>query len=315
MSSYGFRIRFLLPEYRRIEHNTEILQILLPTGDKEVLLKSVPKVKIKDSINLAVFASGFSSKCEADNCGRKVRNSLLLCGPHLQMGFDVGKDKARFIITEYGRKWLKKMMKLKEETTILNDIHGLCVYPEEKGVGVRFAGSLASFQVGVSSTKFVEEFTKAYDLDPQLSDKQWLALEVYNSSHFESSLRMRFLTLVVAVECLCIQKTRPEPVICHLRKLIEITEKIDLESSEKSSFLHCLKNLKKESISKSCRQLVKKYLGDEMETLFKDCYDIRSRILHNGSVPEGKDIGTYTPKLDKLVSQLILADIDCGLDG
>lgn len=310
MPSYGFRIRFLLSEAYRINHNANILQISLPTGDKEVLLKSVSVANIKDSINLAIVGSGFSSEHEADICGRRVKNSLLLCGLRLQMGIDVGKDKARGGITKYGKEWLKKTTGIKEETLLLNDIHGLCVYPEEKGVDVRFVSIGFKVHLGQSSTKFVEEFKKAYKLSPKLTDKQSLALELYNTSHFESSLRARFLTLVTAIECLCVRATRPKTVLDFLKKLIDTTEGADLEPPERKSLIDGLKNLKTESVRKSCLQLAEKHLGGDAMSLFQECYSIRGGLAHDGKCPGGADIGTYTPKLDKLVSQLILADIE-----
>lgn len=307
MPSYGFRIRFLLPEDCGINHDAKILQIPLPTRDKEVLLKSVSEANIKDSNNLAIFASGFSSSHEADICGRRVKNSLLLCGLCFQMGFDVGKDEARGVITEYGKELLKKTRKMKEKTLLLNDIHGLCVYPEEKSVDVRFASTSIQFRIGKSPTRFVEEFKKAYELNP--TDKQSLALELYNTSHFESSLRARFLTLVTAVECLCIQDEQPDPVVKYVETLIEQAKKSGIEAVQENSFLGRLGALKIESISKSCRRLVEKHLDVGAVDLFQECYDIRSDLSHDGKCQEGVDLGTYTPELDKLVSQLILADI------
>jgi hypothetical protein len=79
---------------------------------------------------------------------------------------------------------------------------------------------------------------------------------------------------------------------------------------------YCLKgvtqglgNLKQESISKACRSLVKKRLGKEAETHFKEAYKIRAKIFQTGLVPSGINFGSFVPRCDELVSKLIIQDV------
>jgi hypothetical protein len=217
------------------------------------------------------------------------------------MGIDVGKDKSASVIGRSLREGAKY-----EGVLLLDDIHGLCVFPED--LPVRFVSISASVEIGQSAGKFVEEFLKAYELSPEFSSKQSLALELYSLSHFESSLRARFLTLISSVECLSSPEQKGESVIAHLDNLIDMTKQ-SLQCPETDSIISQLGDLKKESISSSCRKLIARYLGQDAAKLFNNCYDIRSKLVHKGDAPEGINLGVYTPQLDELVSQLIVAAV------
>jgi len=115
-----------------------------------------------------------------------------------------------------------------------------------------------------------------------------------------------FLSLVVAVECLSSQEEQPQHVLDHLKELMRLAKE-SLEGPERKDMVNGLGRLKRESISKSCRELVGRYLGPEAVNLFKDCYDARGKIVHDGEPPKDFDLGSYTPQLDHLVSQLLIA--------
>lgn len=300
MPTYGFRIRFLLPEESAIDYDAEILDIPLPSVGLTLVLRSVPESSIRKSRNLTIRGSGFPSEDEARACGRRTKNALMLCGARLRMGIDVGKDWQPPVRI----KGLEAMDRYKG-VRLLPDVHGLSVFPEDKPVD--FPCVKLSRVSLKAATEFVEELGKAYEIAPKLTDKQSLALELYGAAHFESSLRARFLTLVIAVECLSTQEEQPQHVLDHLKELMELTEK-SLEAPKREEIVARLGNLKRESISESCRELVGRYLGPDAVKLFKDCYDARGKIVHDGEPPEDFDLGSYTRRLDKLVSQLLIAD-------
>ncbi|HLE08779.1 MAG TPA: hypothetical protein VI914_04050 [Thermodesulfobacteriota bacterium] len=310
MSTYAFRIRFLLPEDRIINYDGKILEIPLSISDKKLLLKSFStSKKISESNNLVIFGRGFSSHEEANDCGSRVKNSLLVCGANLQMGIDVGKDTSRGVLSNHFMDMVRK-----GGAKLLNDIHGLSVYKEEEDMPVFFGSVGGTFISGSSSSKFVEVLTKIYNENPELSDKQTLALELYGAAHFETSLRARFLTLVIAIESLCQYESRAENTLKFLKTLEDLTTKDStLEKAEKESLLSALRNLKYQSIANSCGKLIKLHqrefsIGDAVE-FFKQCYKIRSAILHTGQPSREIRLGTEVSKLDRFVSELLVADI------
>jgi len=299
MTTYGFRIRFLLPEDSAIDHDAETLDIPLPSGGQTLILRSVSKTSIGDSRELTIRGTGFPSEHEAYACGRRTKNALMLCGACLRTGFDVGKDKATSGVGKVVRERAREM-----GIRLLDDVHGLSVFPEDKPV--RFVSVSASVVIGKPATRFVKDFGKAYEISPEFTDKQLLAFELYSAAQFESSLRARFLALVIAVECLSSQAEQPQHVLDHVKELMRLTKE-SLEGPERKALIEGLGRLKTESISKSCRKLIDQYLGPDAVKLFKRCYDARSKIVHDGKPPDSFDLGSYTPKLDELVSQLLIA--------
>ena len=215
------------------------------------------------------------------------------------MGINVGNDKAT---SGFGK--IIKDEARKAGILILDDVFGLCVFPED--MPVRFAHMSASLTLSQGAEKFVNEFEKVSCLSPKLTEKLLLAFELYGASHFEISPRAQLLTLVSAIESMCTQSLESPILLEHVKKIMDIT-KGSLAEPEKTSFLSRLGTLKRESIKRSCKELVETYLGTSDVELFESCYNIRSNILHNGKPPENITMGDYIPKLDDLVSRLLIA--------
>jgi hypothetical protein len=98
----------------------------------------------------------------------------------------------------------------------------------------------------------------------------------------------------------------PLPVISTL---IELTNDLGIEASEKDSLLGGLRELRKESISKSCKRFLAQHLGNSAASQFDDYYYIRSHMLHDGKEPRGVDLSKSVNDLDNLVSSLLIAAI------
>ncbi len=301
MSTYGFRIRFFLPEKSAINHDAYTLKIKLPIEGKTIELRSLSKTKIKDSNHLTIRGSGFSSEEEAYNYGKITKNSLILCSTMLKMGINIGNDK----VTSGIGKFLKDKAK-QDGILLLDDVLGLCVFTEETPVRfARISGTLTLLQ---SVEKFVDEFEKALCLSSKLTDKLLLAFELYGASHFEISLRAKLLTLVSTVESMSSQNLESPILLEHIKNLMDITRGALVEP-EKTLLLSRLGGLKRISIKRSCKKLIETYLGTGEAELFESYYNIRSDILHTGESPKNIDIGVYVTKLDDLVSKLLMSII------
>lgn len=297
MLTYGFRVRFKLPSDNVIRENLEEVELLRLLDGKPLTLKAISATRIADAHNLSVRASGFGSEQEAFMYGQRTKNALMICGARRRIGIDVGKDQATSGAGKIVREHAKEAGIL-----LLNDVHGLSVFPEE--LPVRFASLSARAVIEESTERFVQDFRQAFEFAPDLSNKQMLALELYAASKFEVSLKARFLTLVSAVEALVVREREAPEVVEHVNRLIKTT-KATLEGEVKESMVSRLGDLKVKSISTSCEELVKRYLGAEKSKLFASAYDIRSKILHEGDVPAGTDLGSHYSRLDQLVSELL----------
>ncbi|MGB3478752.1 MAG: hypothetical protein WBB67_06295 [bacterium] len=303
MPTFGFRIRFILPENKRINCSQNSIEIELPSKHKIQLSAYQSNIAIKDSKNLILKGSGLKTKEEARNIGEKLKNSIMLTSAILQIGVDIGEDKADFTIGRF----LKEKAE-KSGIRLMEDIHGMCVSPED--MPVQWVLSELNATISTSYDKFVKTLTESIILVPEKFDeRQYLSLELYNASYFESSLPAQFLTLVSAVECLAKREQKETDVINHIEKLISYTRD-SYTGPEKENLISRLGGLKKDSISSSCNKIVKHYLGRESMEYFCYCYGIRSKILHEGIPPTGIELGADAAKLNKLVSQLILKIIE-----
>lgn len=299
MSTYGFRLRFFLPKGSVISHDSDTLEIQLNSeiSSPVIRLVSTNNVILKESNDLSIRGNGFSSEHEAYTVGIRVKNSLIFSATLLQMGIDCGKDKTTSMIAKFIKDQEKEQGRL-----LLDSVHGLSVYPED--MPVRFFSANASLTTGVTSTKFTEELKKAYALSLDYPDKLSLSFELYGASHFETSPRAKFLSLITAVECLCVQDRNSKAVLEHVDNLINLTE-VNFTGPEKENIISRLGQLKRESISSACKKIVTDNLEKEDILQFEDLYNVRSRMLHDGRTPEGVDLGTEVLKLDKIVSKLL----------
>lgn len=300
MSTYGFRLRFLLPKGSVISHDSDTLEVQLNSGMQPSILRLVSnnKAVLKESNDLSLCGNGFATEEEASSCGIRARNSLVFCATQLQMGVDCGRDKSTSGFGKVVKDYAKE-----QGILLLNNVHGLSVYPD--GMHVRFGGMKASVTIGRTSAKFTEEFIRAYELSLNFTDKLSLAFELYGASHFEASLRAKLLSLISVVESICVQDKHSKAVLKHLDNLINMT-KDSLDDPEKDNIISRLGFLKRESISSACKKLVADNLEEEEVRQFESLYNVRSRILHDGRAPEDVDLGIEVPKLDKIVSKLLI---------
>jgi hypothetical protein len=303
MATFGFRLQFRTSIAQLIDIENESIIIKPRENGRTIKLLPVSKDSNNNCFNLVIQGSGYASGEEASKEGGRIKNSILLSGLSLRMGFDIGKDKIKFQLS----KALKDEYKEKYGVQIIDDVHGLVVYSEDKPIDVMSAKITGI--VSDSINNFINDFLKYYKNNYIISEKQSLALELYNLSHFDKSLRGRYLTLVTVIESLSIREERSGVSIRHLEELIEITKGSNLETPEKESLIKGLEALRKESISRSCRKLVKRHLGQKRVKEFQEYYDVRGHILHNGAPPDGVDLDIDS--LDRFVADLLIANV-CG---
>lgn len=305
MSTYAFRLRFLLPTDSIISDDSNEIEIQLnPEVSSTIRLLSNDGKPLKESHDLSIRGNGFPSEIEAHTRGIRVKNALIFCATQLQIGIDCGKDKSRSAVAKFIKDRAKELGWL-----LLDNVHGLSVYQDD--LPVRIFGANASLTTGKTSARFTEEFKKAYELSLNFSDKLLLAFELYGASHFEISIRARFVSLITAIESICVQGNHSVTVLNYLDELIKFTN-ANFDDPEKNNIVNGLARLKIESVISACKKIVAANLGVDAAKQFAKLYNIRSRILHDGRTPEGVDLDTEVPKLDKMVSDLLLR-IACGL--
>lgn len=311
--TYGARIRFFLDPTERLNHEAEsygiqldgISWVLEPFGNTPD--NDHPR-KISETDHLVLSARGFPSEESATGSGARAKAALSLCGALLRIGVDVGRDSSDFVSTNY---W-KEQVRRNTGKELHNDLHGLTVYPEQPPA-VLVHGSVTP-TVARSFERFEKNLARAY-ASSLLSPRLQLALELYARSHFETSVRTRFLSLINAVEAIAVQQTRSKKVSDLVDELIKLVQEAEVEPGDRKAMLSSVARLKYESIGQACRRVVKSRLTNalygkkEAEQFFKRCYDVRSNLLHEGDVPGSTQVlRELVGELDRLVADLLMAE-------
>jgi len=321
--TYGARIRFFLDPTERLNHEAESLEIKLdgiswrlePFGNGP---ENEHPRKINEANHLVLTARGFSSEETAREHGARAKAALSLCGAILRIGIDVGRDSSDFVPTDY---W-KEQVRQNTGKQLHNDLHGLTVYPEQPPA-ILVHGSVTP-TVARCFERFEKSLVRAHTTAAQTPRLQ-LALELYARSHFEISVRTRFLSLINAVEALAVQQERSEKACVLVGQLAKLVQGSDVEPGDRESMHSTVARMKRESIGQACRRTVESHLGKgmyggkEASQLFGQCYDVRSDLLHEGDVPDSTQLlRGLAGDLDRMVADLLVADVGlqaAGSDG
>lgn len=306
MSPYNFRIRFFLEEGKHFKNKESKVTFSSSGFSFNLVLKPCDPKSTEDSKELILSGGPFVTEQAAESFGKKVKNALMLTATRLNMGFDLGKDKASGGFSRV----VKDSVREKTGISLLDDIHGLCVYDDS--VPVKFTSITATLTISSSASRFIEAFKESHSQRLDLNDKELLAFELYSASHFESSERARFLTLVMVIESLLQPKPKSCVALSLIEKFKEMTKDSKLETSECDSLLGGLQCLCDKSISKTGRDLVKKHLKNSLyfkkkaQDFFTHCYSLRCQLLHEGRVKNVTvDFENIVFELDKMVADLL----------
>ncbi len=314
MAEYKYRLRFHLPEHHTIGWDDAELEI--PTGDDLEHLRLTldhGTGPIKSARWLVLEGGPFNTLEDAETAGKRARRSLMQYSIRFHVGIDLGKDKS----TGGMFKGFKDKIYDKTSVRVLDEVHGLQVY--ESTGNVSFVNCSASAVLGNQVSNFLEMFLPANTDKFQPNPKQELAIELYSASQFELSVRNRFLTLVMAVEALLEPKDRPQDVKRYVNSFVDHIEQSCLPTNEKQSIVRSLNWLYQDSIGRTGKLLAERLLKGKKYNIkspcifFRDCYSLRSQLVHYGKFSDKTvDIGHIVSELSRFVSDLLVASC-CGL--
>lgn len=144
--------------------------------------------------------------------------------------------------------------------------------------------------------------------------------DLLSAYHFEKSSRGRLLTLVMALEALVEQEERPRFILRLLTKWrSEIARRksrlqpAEAKFEELKGLEDSIRWLDKKSFSSEIAHLVKTILeargdpdADALSKSIKKVYQVRSRLVHTGKVPE-EDLRWAVPEAKKIVDKVLKA--------
>lgn len=312
MPLYDFRLRFNFAEGYRIESDVEEIELLvLPLGERIRMRSGAIGTPIKDHAQVAVLGGPFASEGQARDAAEKSKRALLYWAIDQRLGIDFGDGKQRSGFTKAGLAMLQKQ----QGCSFRNDIHGIDVY--EHIENLRFASFSAKATVGKHPPKLIDTFRREYLHRRQLTEKQVLASEIYASSFFDVSSRSRFITLVTAVEALLEPLKRSDKVEALVEELKATTQKSKVDEPTRESIIGSLERLRHQSIRQAGRTLADRLIhneffdGQSSADFFSRCYDLRSQILHRGTIEDDSvDIWHLANVMESFVARLLLAALN-----
>ena len=312
MPLYNFRLRFNFAEGYRIDSDAEEIELLIsPLGERIRLRSGAIGTPIKDHNQAAVLGGPYTSKDQARAAAEKSKRALLYWAIDQRLGIDFGDGKQRSIFTNEGLAMLEK----EHGCPFRNDIHGIDVY--EHVEKLKFVNFNVKATVGEYPPNLISTFQREYLNSRQLTEKQVLASEIYASSFFDVSSRSRFITLVTAVEALLEPLKHSDEVEALVEELKATTQKSKIDTPTRESIIGSLERLRHQSIGQAGRMLADRLISNEFfdgqssADFFTRCYDLRSQILHRGTIEDDSvDIWHLANVMESFVAGLLLAALN-----
>lgn len=270
------------------------------------LQSSTQDEPIRKAEELIVTQAGYQTKELAEAGGEQLLGVLMLVLARHRLGADFGSRAPKSVWTEHGLGWLEQQIGAR----VLNSVHGMMVYETEPKP--KFAKMEAKALRGVDPVTFSRTFKEAASLNFSLTDRDFLALSLFNASFFQQSGDSRFLLLMMAIEAMLELPPRSASAQEHVISMIAATRQAKMSQTEKDSMIGALRWLKYESISRTGRQLVQQILGERVylemtaADFFTHCYTLRSNLVHgNMPYPTHEVISAAVGDLEVMVSDLI----------
>jgi len=264
---------------------------------------------------------GLPDRDTAETFVQQLGGGLLWARESVQTGihFDLNLDKVKYF--EDPKAAARNIFGSDTERLVdcVIDSARTAVFPSDKQIATVTAFPVTIIQ-GIRPDRFMSALEEGACLPNAAqiveNERVRLASEVYSHSHFESSLKSRFLSQMTVLEVLSERPQQPEPLQNLIGKWVLEIDEAQQHSNDpdEKNFLERLKSrlldLKEESITESVRILVRKALKQlkdpktsELVGRIGPLYRVRSKIVHGKSV----NLGQTPSQLQEIVSKTLLA--------
>lgn len=308
MSDFTFRYRFQLAQRSGISSDEAALELHKRPDGGSVVLTTTDGAPLLKGKNVVLRAPAWPTAEAAEAAGKRYSDILKIALARHRVGADLIGRSGKGLFFKHGLKMLEEQ----HGGRVLNDVRGLQVY--ETDPPPKFAGVGASAMVSVSAAQFSESFDLLTRGAIVLSDRELLAVDLFNLSFFEPSAETRLLTLIMAIESLLELKPRTKEAVELVNSFIGAVAGSSLGGNEKQSLTTSLEWLRLQSIGSAGRELAELRLGNReyfdkpAKTFFSYCYSLRGRLVHGGVPrPTETEIGTAAANLELFVSDLLTA--------
>lgn len=178
------------------------------------------------------------------------------------------------------------------------------VYDRNRSGGVFITGS-ATVIIGKPPASVAGAINEALTSQERGNKKLLLAMELFSSARQELTERSRFISLVSSLEPLADQQSYGIEVSNMLNQFTTQIKKMKFPSHIEASLIGRTENLSMESVMSAIRRLIREALpGDgEAVELIENAYDLRSRILHDGTTDA--DLNQKSQEVEAVIRKVI----------
>ena len=309
MSDFTVRIRFRIPPPDRLGIDRSECSYR-PDSQPEVVLNSAHSDRsIREADWLVLTSKGWGSEDKATDAVDKLMDALRIALSRFGMSADLGTRTPRSWWFRAGLKMVENMT----DRTALNDEHGPMVFPTDMNPILAAIAGTANVIRTTQAQRWEKAFLFALNSQHTLTERERTAFDLYCGAFLaNTSPDARFVLHFAALETLLEGLPRPDAVVQHVNRLIQLTEDANLPQEERTSLVGSLRWLRSYSIRSSGRKLVRDRLGDReygnrpAERLFLDCYDLRNRLLHGKlPFPTRQEVSSLAAPLGMMVGHLI----------
>lgn len=293
---WNFYIRFKISEPLGLERESiHILEKYVITAEKNQSLKD-SNILILNNTDALIYR-------EIAQESKKVEQALILAFAKIGIGIAYPKNLASEVILEIIKE--KAESKFLQENTKLSEAHceiPLLHFSDKFGVVLFLENSFPwdsearEEKEPVDIINFSETFKHHYEnLKPiHVADQGFKKIEtatsILTTLIFDDSLINKIILSMTVIEVLSEKTLRPKTELKTLEYLACILDgNNDIDQNTKSTLNQALKSIQFQSISKSCKNLVKDLLGGKDAKLFYTLYDYRSQLVHAGSLKKDSD--------------------------
>lgn len=314
---WSFYIKFKVSRPLGIDLGSIVfLDKFLIKPESESSLKEAGVLRL-ESLEPAVY----SEICEIS---KKAEQALILslaeCGIGIAYAESLASEKLLEIVRVHSEKdFVRRHTKIFEnhyERPLIHwaDKFGVVLFPAESQAwdakAKQEVDPIDAAEIGNLFKNNYARFGNIFICDDELK-KIEIASSILTTSLFSDSLVSKIILSMTAIEVLSKKVMRPESEVQALDRLIEKMSEMEIDEKIRISVEKGLSSIKIQSISKSCKILVKDLLGKKDSELFYKIYDYRSQLVHSGMLKEGKE-DMYSIHLQSysLAKKLLIAYVD-----
>ena len=260
---------------------------------------------------IVLRAVGFPSKASAQEFGTRLKMIVQLAGIYAGPGVDTGKDNATSCVSD---DFLREMGLLQPRHTVVPDIHGLCVFPDDGNKMMAYTGQ-ARVRVESNPTPFMNALRYLSDQDTRETDISLAtATRLLNHVRMSQHPLVRFILSIVAVEPLGRSLTWSTTEKTYLKRIVKaVRDDSDLDRGSKERICYAVRNSLSRGPTGLKQGVVRRLacLGrHDLQDEWKELYDERSALVHGRKDYDVDEVVRLADRASILARTLVLAALN-----